>query len=206
MLLKALAHYQKYSTIRFSLVAITVDIFGDRNFDAVQKFCDDIGVAFHVVRSNIFDIVFNERKEKNPCSLCARLRRGTLNSKAVELGCNKIALGHHADDFVETFIMSIAKENRLSTFWPVTYLSNQNLFVIRPFIFMPEKLIESSLTSEIPIMKNPCPADKKTERERVKNLLVEIEKTLPNFKNNLFESIVHKERYNLLDKFDKKIN
>ncbi len=154
------------------------------------------GVNLEIVPSNVFEIVFESRKEKNPCSLCANLRRGLLNSKAKDLGCNKVALGHHRDDLIETFILSLVFEGRLSTFKPKTYLSKTDLTVIRPMIFVEEKEIER-IAKNLPVLHNDCPADKHTEREKAKQVLTTLETKYPGCKEKIFNAIIHTERYNL---------
>lgn len=198
-LLACLAQYKKQVKYHFELVAVAVDIFGNSDYNKIQAFCNEIGVTLHIERTSINKIVFDVRQEKNPCSLCANLRRGVLNSVAESLGCNKVALGHHADDLVQTFFMSVAKENRLSTFWPKTYLSRKNIHLIRPMIYVWEKaIIENS--QNLPIMQNPCPANKNTVREEMKAIIEELDTKIPNFKENLHSSLCHTERYSLLDK------
>ena len=198
-LLACLAQYKKQVKYHFELVAIAVDIFGDSDYSKIQAFCNELGVTLHIERTSINKIVFDVRQEKNPCSLCANLRRGVLNSVAERLGCNKVALGHHADDLVQTFFMSVAKENRLSTFWPKTYLSRKNIYLIRPMIYVWEKaIIENS--QNLPIMQNPCPANKNTVREEMKAILEDLDTKIPNFKENLHSSLCHTERYSLLNK------
>lgn len=199
-LLVALKRYQSFSDIKFDLCAICVDLSGGQSdFSQIQKFCEELNVMLYIVPSNVFEIVFDIRKEKNPCSLCANLRRGILNSKAKELGCNKVALGHHRDDLIETFILSLFFEGRLSTFKPKSYLSRQELTVIRPLIFCEEKEIVNA-GKNYPVLHNPCPADKHTERQNAKDLLALLEKSYPLSKEKLFASIIHSERYNLFDK------
>ena len=198
-LLLCLAQYRKQVKFDFQIVAIAVDVFGNTDFSQIEDFCASLGVEFFVERTSIKEIVFDIRKEKNPCSLCANLRRGVLNSKAKALGCNKIALGHHADDFIETFFMCIKSENRLSTFWPKTYLSRLDLWVIRPFLYIWENDITAQCEG-LPIVKSCCPANEKTEREKVKGILLNLNQQLPNFKRNLHASLCRVERYNLFDK------
>ena len=199
-LLSALARYQKFSPQKFSLVAVAIDLSGGKHdYSHIEKFCKGLNVPFDKVNSNVFEVVFEIRKEKNPCSLCANMRRGLLNSRAKALGCNKVALGHHKDDMIETFLISLFFEGRLSTFKPKSYLSNTDLFVIRPLIFCSEEEIKR-VSEGYPILKNTCPADKHTERERAKNVLENFEKLYPNCKEKLFTALVHTERYNLLDK------
>lgn len=196
-LLVALKEYQKYIFPKFELVAISVDLTnGQNDFSDLKDFCEKLEVPLTIVPSNVFEIVFDIRKEKNPCSLCANLRRGLLNSKAKELGCNKVALGHHRDDLVETFLLSLFFEGRLSTFKAKTYLSKTDITVIRPLLYVEEKDLRN-LSKDFPVLHNPCPADKHTERERAKKLLSMLEQTFPSCKEKLFNAIIHKDRYNL---------
>ncbi|MDD4816077.1 MAG: ATP-binding protein [Clostridia bacterium] len=204
LLLQTLAIYKTKQKFDFDIVAISVDVFGNTDYTKIEDFCNELKVPFFVIKSNIKEIVFDIKKEKNPCSLCANLRRGMLNSKAKELGCNKVALGHHADDFIQTFFMSVTKENRLSSFWPLSYLSRIDLFVIRPFLYVWENEIISH-SEFLPIIKSCCPANKLTERENMKNILEDLNKKIPKFKNNLLESLCKTERYNLFDKSKKLI-
>ncbi len=198
-LLYALKQFQQFSPEHFSIEAIAVDLSGGKcDYNEIKKFCLDINVNFTIVPSNIFEIVFDIRKEKNPCSLCANMRRGILNSTAKSLGCNKVALGHHKDDFIETFLISLFFEGRLSTFKPKSYLSRVELEVIRPLIFCDESEI-IRVSKNFPILINPCPADKHTERENAKNILKELDKIYPNSRDKIFNALLHTERYNLLD-------
>ncbi len=199
-LLYVLKSFMRFSPQQFTIEAIAVDMTGEKNdYSQIQKFCDELDVKLTIVNSDIFDVVFNKRQEKNPCSLCANLRRGYLNSTAQTLGCNKVALGHHKDDFIETFLMSLLFEGRLSTFKPKTYLSRTELTVIRPLIFCDEEEIKKASKS-LPVLFNVCPVDKHTQRENIKNLLTNLQKTYPDIKEKIFASIVHTERYNLLNK------
>lgn len=199
-LLHALKAYQRFSPQHFELIAIAIDLTNGKNdYSAIENFCKKLDVEFYVEKSNVFEVVFDIRQEKNPCSLCANMRRGLLNSKAKELGCNKIALGHHKDDLIETFIISLFFEGRLSTFKPKTYLSRQELFAIRPLIYCDEKDV-IRVSKNYPVLKNICPADKHTEREKAKVFLNNLEKQYKGAKEKIFGAIVHTERYNLLDK------
>lgn len=200
VLLYALSEYQKHSKEKFQLIAITIDqTNGQTNFQPLLDFCKKIGVELTIVSSQIFDVVFNVRKEKNPCSLCAKMRRGALNGEAKKLGCNKVALAHHCDDLIETFFLSLIYEGRLSTFKPKTYLSNVDITAIRPLIFTSEKSIINS-SKNLPIIKNICPANHKTKREEIKLFLQETEKKFPKFKEKALNAIISSERYNLFDK------
>lgn len=204
VLLTLLAKYQRFSPQKFDIVAISIDLFnGNSDLTKVKEYCKSLNVEYVVVKSQIYDIVFTERKEKNPCSLCAKLRRGMLNTKAKELGCNKVALGHTKDDLLETFFLSMFYEGRLSTFAPKTYLSNIGLSVIRPMIFIDEhETINESKT--MPVFFNCCPANHKTQREYIKNLLKSIKKDIPISSDRIFRAIISPESYNLYDKYQQK--
>lgn len=201
VLLTLLASFRRFSPKKFDLVALSVDLFdGKSNYSKIEEYCKKLNVEFHVIKSQIYDIVFTERKEKNPCSLCAKLRRGILNTKAKEFGCNKVALGHTRDDLVETFFLSMFYEGRLSTFAPKTYLSNIDLTVIRPMIFIEERETINESKS-MPVFFNCCPANHKTQREFVKELLKDIKKKIPISNDRIFRAIISPESYNLYDKY-----
>lgn len=201
-LLSAFCGLKRFYPKKFELVAVTIDTgvnYDKTEFDALKDFVNSLGVEYHIEKTEIYDIVFKERKETNPCSLCANMRRGALNQVSVSLGCNKVALGHHADDLVETFYLSMLYEGRLSTFSPVTHLERANLDVIRPMIYVRERDI-ISFTSDKPILHNPCPADKNTRREYIKNLLKDIRKEIPFSTDNVLNALIHPERTNLFTK------
>lgn len=198
-LLSALSAFKKFSGENFELIAITIDQTGGKeNFDGLKKFCESLQIPLFVEKTDIFEVVFDERKEKNPCSLCAKMRRGTLNSKAKSLGCNKVALAHHCDDLMETFFLSLFFEGRLSTFSPVTYLSNVDITAIRPLIYIGEEEIINA-TKDFPILKNVCPTNHKTKREEMKNLLKKLDKEFPNAKKQIKNAILNPERNNLIN-------
>lgn len=191
VLLLALNALRRFYINKFDICAITVSL-GFDGFDTtpIADLCNNIGVPYHVCNTMIGEVVFNIRKEKNPCSLCANMRRGAINDMATSLGCNKIALGHNKDDFVETSIMRLFYEGNFKSFLPVTYLSRQKLYVIRPLVCVLEKEIkEYAKKNNLPIVKNPCPADKASTREDVKQLLNELSKTNRNLKNNIFGAV-----------------
>lgn len=208
-LLYALAGLRRFYPKKYELIAITVDMglgLNQEEVESVRKICDELGVYYHIEKTEIGEVVFNLRKESNPCSLCANMRRGALNSAAVALGCNKVALGHHGDDLIETLFLCLFYEARLSTFSPVTSLSRQGLTVIRPMIYLRELEI-IGFTKDKPIIHNPCPADKTTKREFIKNLLKDLEKDNKKLRENILGAITHPERNNLFDKtisFDEK--
>ena len=189
ILLKLLNNFKRYSKQSFSLIAICVDISnGKTNFDKMKRFCKDHNVELHIINSDIQNIVFNIRNEKNPCSLCANLRRGILNSSAKELGCTKVALAHHYDDMIETFLLNFLFEGRLDTFKPKTYLSRVDIEVIRPLIYIEESEIKQK-TIDFEITKNPCPVNHKTKREEMKNLVENLKKYQPEIKKRIFNII-----------------
>ncbi|MBE5742316.1 MAG: tRNA 2-thiocytidine(32) synthetase TtcA [Clostridiales bacterium] len=208
-LLYTLAGLRRFYPKKYELIAITVDMglgLDENEVNAVRQICDELGVYYHIEKTEIGEVVFNVRKESNPCSLCANMRRGALNSAAVKLGCNKVALGHHGDDLIETLFLCLFYEARLSTFSPVTSLSRQGLTVIRPMIYLREMEI-IGFTKDKPIIHNPCPADKTTKREFIKNLLKDLEKDNKKLRENILGAITHPERNNLFNKtiqFDEK--
>ena len=190
-LLIALKHLQRFYPKHFELEAITVSLgLPGAVYDDIQALCDSIGVPYTVVNTDIGQIIFEERKEKNPCSLCAKMRKGALNTKAEELGCNKVALGHNKDDVVETFFMSLFYEGRINCFAPVSYLDRSKLYSIRPLMYVPEWECGSFVTkSGIDIVKNPCLADGNTKRQETKELLAELSKNYDNLQEKVFGAI-----------------
>lgn len=204
-LLKLLAEYQKFSPEKFDLIAITVDLkFDGKPMDTVpiQKLCDELNVKYVVEETDIGQIVFEARKETNPCALCSKMRKGALYNCATDNGCNKVALGHHKDDLIDTMFLSLFYEGRLSTFAPKSYLNRTGLTMIRPLIFTNEKDI-TPYARELPVVKSCCPANKTTKRERIKEIISLIGKDIPEIREMVFTALVHPERYNLFDKFEK---
>ena len=190
-LLATLAEMRRFYPKRFEIVAITVNMgFPDADFSTIRRFCEDISVEYRVVDTEIAKIIFDVRKESNPCSLCAKMRRGSLHAAATEMGCNKVALGHHYDDAVETFIMNLFFEGRLGCFSPVTYLSNRKITLIRPLIYAQEKDVAYfSKKRALPIIQSSCPEDKNTERENIKQLLLELERSNKGLRHRIFHAI-----------------
>lgn len=201
-LLTALALMKKFYPKKYEVVGIAVDMFdGDTDYTKIKDYCKNLNVEFYVEKSNIKEVVFDIKRTKSPCSLCANLRRGVLNSKAHELGCNKVALGHHSNDLVETFFLSMFYEGRLNVFSPKTYMTKADVTVIRPLILAEEKDI-FRVSKGMPVLKNNCPANHKTQREEVKKILADLEKKIPNVEREIFSALTHPERNNLFDKFD----
>ena len=190
-LLYGLSQLRLFYPQKFDITAITIDCgFENTDFTEIKNLCERLNVKYYIIPVNIKHIVFDIRKEKNPCSLCSKLRHGALNKAAKNLGCNKVALAHHLDDSVETFMLNLIYESRIGTFSPVTYLDRSELTLIRPLIYMPEKEIKSFVKNlNLPVVKNSCPADKKTRREEVKILLGDLSRKYRNFKYNIFSAV-----------------
>lgn len=190
-MLWALSRLQHFYPAHFELEAITVNTgVPDMDFAAAKEYCAKLGVNYTIVDTQIYDIVFTGRKEENPCSLCSKMRKGTLNEKALELGCNKVAYAHHKDDLVETFLMSMLYEGRLHTFSPVTHLEKTGLTVIRPLIQITENnIIGFKNRYDIPVIKNLCPEDGKTTREDMKNLIRQLNKENAGARDRIYTAI-----------------
>ncbi len=191
VLLCALAKLRTFYPKPFELIAITVDIgLPDMDFSAVEALCASLQVPYITVHTQIADVIFNIRKESNPCSLCAKMRRGALHAEAKAQGCNKVALGHHKDDAVETFMMNLAFEGRIGCFSPVTYLSNRRITLIRPLLYAEERDISGAARRmALPVVTSTCPEDHASERERMKRLLHTLEQTYPNFRQRIFHAL-----------------
>ena len=191
-LLCALADLKKFYPKKFDLVAITVDMGFETpmDFSEIQTLCDKLEVPYHIAKTEIARIIFDVRKESKPCSLCAKMRRGVLHNTAKELGCNVVALGHHFDDVVETFMLNLFFEGRLGCFQPVTYLSRTDLTLIRPMVYMPEKDVRYfSSKAELPVIKSPCPADGNTQREEIKKLIGDLDRKHKGLRYRIFGAI-----------------
>ena len=191
LLLTALAHLRRFYPKKFDLVAITIDSgVPGMEFGEVQKLCDELGVPYHIVLVPTYEIVFLSRKEKNPCSLCAKMRRGALSTELNRLGIKKIALGHHYDDAAETMLMNLFLEGRIGCFQPVTYLDRTDVTQIRPLLYVQEREVRNIVNKlQLPVVENPCPANGSTQREEMKNLIVELEKKDPNLNKKIFGAI-----------------
>lgn len=175
MLLKALCDLKRFYPADFEIVAITLDMRFDKkdgDFSEIQKLCDEYGIEYVIQKTDLYEIIFEIRKEECPCSLCSRMRRGILHDTAKSLGCNKIALGHHLDDAAETFMMNLLIESRIGCFAPVTYLSRRDITMIRPLIYVRESAVEQAMERlNLPVVESRCPANEKTKREDAKILL-----------------------------------
>jgi len=186
--LAGLCKLREYYPKPFSLEAITLDLgIPGVDFSPLADFCEKQNVPFTLVRTQIARIIFEERKEKNPCSLCAKMRRGALGRTMTERGLNKVALGHHFDDAVETFFLSLVYEGRISCFQPVTYLSRSDITQIRPLLYVGKGTIRRIVEREnLPVIPNPCPANGYTKRQEVKELLASLEQRYPGLRNRIF--------------------
>lgn len=191
VLLGALASLSRYYPKKFTVLGLTLDMGYKADYTAIREYCQSFGVEHLVKYTNIKEVVFDERKESNPCSLCAKMRRGALNDFAIENGCRRVALGHHNDDVLETFFLSLVYEGRINCFSPVTYLDRTDIFQIRPLIYTREGDIRGAVRRlEIPVLHNPCPANGYTKRQDMKELIAKIDKeTNPGFKKRLFTAI-----------------
>ena len=187
VLLKLMAGLREYSDRKFTVEAITIDMGLGMDFSGIEKLCAELDVPFHLIKTEIGPIIFDYRKEKNPCSMCAKMRRGALNQALLDLGMNKLALGHHYDDAVETFVMSLLYEGRISCFQPVTNLDRTGIIQIRPMLYIHEKTVDAfAKRMELPIVENRCPADKHTKREEIKNLVYDLSARYPDLKERIF--------------------
>lgn len=190
-LLYALHGLKRFYPKHFEIHAVTVDLgFQNLNLEEIKALCKSLDVEYTIVSTDIAHIIFEDRKETNPCSLCAKMRKGALNDAIKAVGCNKVAYAHHKDDVVETMLMSLIYEGRFHTFSPVTYLDRTELTVIRPLMYMNEADVIGFINKyEVPVVKSPCPADGHTKREYIKNLLKQLNHENPGVKERIFTAI-----------------
>lgn len=199
VLLKALKQYQSFSPVNFKLESFTVNLgFNDFQSETIRAYCNELNIPCNIIDTKISEIVFNVRDEKNPCSLCAKMRKGAINNKMKESGFNKLALAHHEDDALNTLFLSMLYEGRISTLKPLTYLSRKEIYVIRPFLYLQERDIKACVGKyNIPVVKNPCPVDKETKREEINNLLKEIYRKIPGSRERLVATLKNRDGLNL---------
>lgn len=193
VLLTALYHLRRFYPKPFTIQAITVNTgFPDFDLTPVQNYCDELSIPYTIIDTDIARIIFDERHETNPCSLCAKLRKGAFNQKSLKLGCNKIAYAHHRDDLINTLFMSMIYEGNIHTISPKTNLDRTGLTLIRPLIYVQEAdVIGFQRKYNLPVCKNPCPADKKTSREYVNNLTKQLNRETPGVKDRIFHGILN---------------
>lgn len=194
-LLLGLAKMQSFYPEKYRLSAIYVNLGiekQEKEIKDMEQFCNTINVPFYCINTDIYTIIFKERKEENPCALCAKMRKGALNQKALELGCNKIAYAHHKDDFIETSMLSLLFEGRYYCFPPVTKLDKTGLTLIRPMFYIDEREVQGyAYKMNFPIIKNPCPADGNTKRELVKQYIKNSEQLFPDIRKNLMSALTN---------------
>ncbi len=187
VLLQLMAALREYHHKHFELEAITIDMGLGMDYSEIEGLCQELKVPYTIVKTEIGPIIFDYRKEKNPCSMCAKMRRGALNQAIKERGFTKLALGHHYDDAVETFVMSLLYEGRISCFQPVTNLDRMGVIQIRPMLYITEKSADHfAKKMRLPVLENRCPADKHTKREEIKALVYELQGRYPDFKDRVF--------------------
>ena len=187
VLLQLLAYLRKFFNKSFTLEAITIDMGLGMDYSGIAALCENLDVPYHIIKTEIAPIIFEHRKEKNPCSLCSKMRRGALNQAILDLGFNKLALGHHYDDAVETFVMSLIYEGRISCFQPVTDLDRTGIVQIRPMLYIHEGTVDHfSQRMALPVVENRCPVDKTTKREEIKALIYQLSRTYPDLKERIF--------------------
>lgn len=192
-LLYALHGLKRFYPKKFEICAITVDL-GHKDFktEPLIQLCKELDVPYEIVKTDIAEIIFDERLETNPCSLCAKMRKGALNEKAKEMGCNKVAYAHHKDDIIETMLLSLIFEGRFHSFSPKTYLDRMDLTVLRPMMYVPEvDVIGFQHRYELPVVKSKCPVDGHTKRQYVKDLLKDLNTEHPGTKNRMFTAILN---------------
>ena len=193
VLLSALAGMRRFEAFSYDIVAVIIDPGFNgvlNNYDAVARLCDRLQVPFSLVHTQIGEIVFDIRKEPNPCSLCANMRRGALHDAAKAAGCNKLALGHHNDDVIETFMMNLTKEGRIGCFSPKTHLDRKDITVIRPLVFAPESQVSAACKrNNLEVVKSVCPADKTTVRQQTKEFLADMESRDRGVKQRIFSAL-----------------
>ena len=193
VLLSGLAGMRRFEAFDYDLVAVTIDPGFNgvpNNYEAVARLCDRLDVPFSLVHTQIGEIVFDIRKEPNPCSLCANMRRGALHDAAKAAGCNKLALGHHNDDVIETFMMNLTKEGRIGCFSPKTHLDRKDITVIRPLVFAPESQVSAACKrNNLEVVKSVCPADKTTVRQQTKEFLADMESRDRGVKQRIFSAL-----------------
>jgi len=190
-MLYALSGLKRFYPAHFELIAVTVDLgFENLNLERITALCAELGVPYHIVKTDIGKIIFEDRKEQSPCSLCAKMRKGALNQAMKELGCGKIAYAHHRDDVVETMLLSLIYEGRFHCFSPVTYLNRMDMTVIRPLIYVQEADVIGFVNKyQVPVVKSPCPADGHTKREYAHLLLKQLNRENPGVKERLFHAV-----------------
>ena len=202
LLMEAMALYRKFSYTKFDVCAVALDLgIVEQDYAPLYALAERAGIGFSVEYTDIGKVVFEYRDERSPCALCAKLRRGALNTYAVNHGCNKVALGHNREDVIETFFMSLLYEGRINTFAPVTYLSRRDVTVIRPLIFLPEKYALSVARQRaLPVLPPHCHVAGHTKREEAKRLIAHLSALTPDFEEKFMHALSTTETYGLWDR------
>lgn len=202
LMMEAMTLYQRFSYTKFELCAVMLDLgLKEQDTSGIHALAARVGIDFEVLYTDIGKVVFELRDERSPCALCAKLRRGALNTYAVEHGCNKVALGHNREDVIETFFMSMLYEARINTFAPVTYLSRRDVTVIRPLIFLSEKYALSvARQRELPVLPPNCDVAGHTKREEAKQLIAHLCTLVPDFEEKFMHALSTTETYGLWDR------
>ncbi|MEG1547835.1 MAG: tRNA 2-thiocytidine biosynthesis TtcA family protein [Clostridia bacterium] len=202
LLMQALKLYQRFSRVPFEVCGVMLDLgLTNEDYSKVIEYAALIDVPFDIIKTDIGDVVFNIRKERNPCALCSKLRRGALNNAAVQRGCNLVALGHNRDDVIETFFLSLLYESRLNTFGPVTYLGRKDVTIIRPLVFLSEKYsLSVAKHLQLPICKPNCPVAGKTKREDMKDIIKYLGKFVLNPEERIINAIADTHKYGMWDR------
>lgn len=190
VLLRAMVLYSRFDVKPFEVIAITLKTGDPFDIGGIRTLCEELDVTYYVEECDLIHELFDVRKEEHPCALCARLRRGALLRMAADLGCSKLALGHHREDVEETLLMSLLHEARLHTFQPLTVMEDQPVAVIRPMVYVPEKeIIHAARKFSVPVVKNPCPVDGQTERQEMKELLNSLNRRYPKAREYLLKAL-----------------
>lgn len=190
VLLHVLSLIRREIPVDYEIHAVYIDMGWPVSVNLLEEFCQESGVSFTRLKTNIAEVVFDVRREKNPCSLCANLRRGALNNAARRIGCNKVALGHHLDDAIETFFMSLFYTGQFRTFSPVTYMDRSGITLIRPLVYHTQRTVENFMKREaLPVIENPCPASGKTKREEVKGVVQYLNNLYPEFRKRFLTAL-----------------
>ncbi len=188
VMLAGLAGMRRFYPVEYTLEAVTVSLgIEGVDYSGLRAYCASLGIRHTLVETRLNELIFEVRKESNPCSLCSKMRKGALNDAALALGCNKVALGHNRDDAVETFVMNQVYGGRIGCFLPVTYLSRKEITVIRPILYVPEKMARRTAAGlELPVVHNPCPANGASSRTEVKALVRRLNSEYPGYSNRVF--------------------
>ena len=202
LLLYGLTLYRMFSKKKYDVMGVMLDLgLVEQDYSALTAWAESVGARLDIVKTDIGDVVFNIRKEKNPCALCAKFRRGALNDAARERGCNLVALGHNREDVIETFLLSLFYESRLNTFAPVTYMDRKDVTVIRPLVFFPEKeALSAARRLGLPVQKSNCPVAGFTKREDMKNLLKDFRRIVPDPEERIMKAIADVHKYGMWDR------